>query len=95
MKALVRGIDGVFVGGCHPGECHYMKGNYYARRRMVMIKKLAEKIGIEPERIRLEWVSASEGQKFAQTVEDFTRTIQKLGPNPLRKERYQLWQRAE
>lgn len=81
LKALFRGIDGVLIGGCHPGECHYMEGNYYARRRVTMLKKLLNIIGIDPGRVRLEWISASEGPKFADTVKDFTETIRDLGPN--------------
>ncbi len=84
LKALTSGIDGVLVLGCHPGECHYMKGNYYTRRRVTAVKRLIEKIGLEPERVRLEWVSASEGKRFADTVDEFTKTIKGLGPNPLR-----------
>jgi len=84
IKPLLRGIDGVLIGGCHPGECHYLEGNYYTRRRIVMLKKLLEVIGIDHNRVRLEWVSASEGPKFADTVRDFTETIRKLGPNPLK-----------
>jgi len=86
MKALLNGIDGVLIAGCHPGECHYVIGNYYARRRAVMLHKLLEVIGLEPERLRLEWVSASEGKIFAEMVKDFTRTIKFLGPNPLKPE---------
>ena len=85
LKALTGGLDGVLVGGCHPGECHYMKGNYYARRRMLLAKQLIEHVGIEPERLHLEWISASEGPKFAETIQNFTEEIKKLGPNPLRK----------
>ena len=85
LKALTGGLDGVLVGGCHPGECHYMKGNYYARRRMLLAKQLLEHVGIEPERLHLEWISASEGPKFAETIQSFTEEIKKLGPNPLRK----------
>ena len=85
IKALLSGIDGVLVSGCHPGDCHYMKGNYYARRRMTALRRLLQVVGLEPERVRLEWVSASEGVKFAQVVKEFTETIRKLGPNPLGK----------
>jgi F420-non-reducing hydrogenase iron-sulfur subunit len=86
MKAFLSGVDGVFIGGCHPGECHYVKGNYYARRRAVMLRELLEVIGLEPERLKLEWVSASEGTIFAEVVKDFTQTIRSLGPNPLKSE---------
>lgn len=85
MKAILAGIDGVLIGGCHPGDCHYIDGNYYTRRKAAMLKKLLEILGIEPERVRLEWVSASEGTRFAETVKDFTETIRTLGPNPLKK----------
>jgi len=84
LKALASGIDGVFVGGCHPGECHYMKGNYYTRRRVTAVKHLLKTVGLEPERVRLEWVSASEGARFADAIDEFTKTINGLGPNPLR-----------
>jgi len=88
LKSLVAGIDGVLVAGCHPGECHYLKGNLFTRRRMIMLKRILKNIGIEPERLRLEWVSASEGAKFAETVKEFTQTIKQLGPNPLRKKKW-------
>ncbi len=83
IRALTRGVDGVLIGGCHPGECHYGKGNLYTRRRVLMTKRLLECLGIEPERLRLEWVAASEGPKFAQVVKDFTEETKSLGPNPL------------
>ncbi len=84
FKALLGGVDGVLISGCHPGDCHYMKGNYYTRRRITAVRKLLDTVGIEPDRVRLEWVSASEGIRFADTVRDFTETIKKLGPNPLK-----------
>jgi len=83
VRPLTRGVDGVLIAGCHPGECHYGKGNLYTRRRVLMAKKLLESLGIEPERLRLEWVAASEGPKFAQVVNDFTEATTNLGPNPL------------
>lgn len=84
LKALLGGVDGVLISGCHPGDCHYMKGNYYTRRRITAVKRLLDTVGIEPDRVRLEWVSASEGIRFADTVREFTETIKKLGPNPLK-----------
>ena len=84
LKALLSGIDGVLVGGCHPGDCHYIKGNYYTRRRMTALRRLLKIVGLEPDRVRLEWVSASEGIRFAQVVREFTETIKGLGPNPLK-----------
>jgi F420-non-reducing hydrogenase iron-sulfur subunit len=86
LKALQVGADGVLVAGCHPGDCHYISGNYKARRRMPLLKKVLAQLGIEGERVRLEWVSASEGARFAELVSDFTQTIKKLGPGPFGKQ---------
>ena len=83
IKTLLMGVDGVLIAGCHPGDCHYKTGNLYTRRRYMMLKTLLETIGIEPERLRLEWVSASEGGKYAAVVNDFTKTIYNLGPNTI------------
>lgn len=83
LKALFCGADGVFVGGCHPGDCHYVRGNYYAERRMKVLHRLLDWLGVERERVRLEWVSASEGAKFAATVTDFTNRLRELGPSSL------------
>jgi F420-non-reducing hydrogenase iron-sulfur subunit len=80
LKAFSKGVDGVLIGGCHPGDCHYMEGNYKAQRRIHMLRKMLSDFGIEPERLRLEWVSASEGARFAEVVADFTKTIKELGP---------------
>jgi len=80
MKAFERGFDGVLVAGCHPGDCHYSKGNYYTRRRMMLFKRLLEFMGIEPERFRFDWVSAAEGNKFAEVVEELTEAVKKVGP---------------
>ena len=82
LKAFQSGADGVLVGGCHPGDCHYLEGNLKAQSRADAIFLLLEDLGIEPERYRLEWVSASEGQKFAETMKEFTDTIISLGPSP-------------
>ncbi|MHA1594941.1 MAG: hydrogenase iron-sulfur subunit [Candidatus Baldrarchaeia archaeon] len=80
LKAFENGADGVLICGCHPGDCHYVEGNLIAERRIKKLKKLLKAIGIEPERLRLEWVSASEGLKFSQVVKEFTEQIIKLGP---------------
>jgi len=84
IEAFRSGADGVLVAGCHPGDCHYLAGNYKAQRRVVMLKRLLEQFGLEPERLRLEWVSASEGDRFATVIKDMTEGIKKLGPSPLR-----------
>ena len=81
LKALAEGADGVLICGCHPGDCHYSEGNYKTLRRQVLLKRLVEGYGIEPDRVRLEWVSASEGQRFAEVVADMTERIRKLGPS--------------
>ena len=80
LQALRQGADGVLISGCHPGECHYLKGNFLARRRFLLIKNLLEYIGINPSRIRMSWVSASEGKKFADVITEVTEDIKKLGP---------------
>jgi F420-non-reducing hydrogenase iron-sulfur subunit len=85
LKAFIAGADGVLVCGCHPGDCHYQKGNLNARRRMTGLLPFLDAIGIGRERLRLEWVSASEGPKMAETVKSFTQTIKDLGPSPISK----------
>ena len=83
LKALERGADGVLICGCHPGDCHYQKGNLSARRRVTGQKPFLEAVGIGGDRLRLEWISASEAPKVAETVKAFTETIKGLGPSPL------------
>ena len=85
LRALLEGADGVFVGGCHPGDCHYIDGNYKARRRMVLLQNILGTLGLEKERVWIRWISASEGQKFADTMKEMTEAIKKLGPNPISK----------
>jgi F420-non-reducing hydrogenase iron-sulfur subunit len=87
FKAFTAGADGVLVCGCHPGDCHYQKGNLNARRRVTGLKPFLEAIGIDSDRLRLEWISASEGGKVADTVESFTQTIKSLGPSPVNRRR--------
>lgn len=85
LEALKDGADGVLVAGCHlPSDCHYISGNFKALRRIKLLKSVLEQFGIEPERVRLEWISASEGDKFAAVVKDMVEQIKKLGPNPLK-----------
>ncbi len=82
IKAFLHGADGVYIGGCWPGECHYItEGNYDALSMVHLCKKLLEHIGVNPERLRLEWVSASEGIRFAEVMNDFTKKIKALGPS--------------
>ncbi|GAW91112.1 hydrogenase iron-sulfur subunit [Calderihabitans maritimus] len=80
LKAFQEGADGVLVSGCHPGDCHYVDGNIKAMRRAPLITELLKQMGIEEERYKLVWVSASEGDKFARIVEEMVATLKKLGP---------------
>ena len=85
LKALAEGADGVLIAGCHPGDCHYTKGNYKTIRRIKLLHRLLEQYGIEKERVRLEFISASEGEKYARVVTDMVNQIRNLGPNPYMK----------
>ncbi len=80
LKALKEGADGVLICGCHPGDCHYQEGNYKALRRFHMLKEMLGQFGLEGDRVRLEWVSASEGDRFAKLADSFTEEIRRLGP---------------
>jgi len=81
LKGYLNGADGILLTGCHPGDCHYQSGNYYTRRRFAALKKIFENLGLEKDRLSLAWISASEGQKYAQTTTDFTQKIKELGKN--------------
>lgn len=81
LKALQNGADGVLVSGCHPGDCHYLTGNYVARRRFAVLNDLLEMAGIEPGRVSFSWVSAAEGERFAAVVREVTDKVRSLGPN--------------
>ncbi|MEE8402480.1 MAG: hydrogenase iron-sulfur subunit [Candidatus Hydrothermarchaeaceae archaeon] len=83
LKAFEKGIDGVIVCGCHPGDCHHREGNIEAEKKVKMTSKLLDAVGVDARRFRLEWVSASEGTKFANLIKEFTETLKELGPNPL------------
>lgn len=80
VKSFQMGADGVLVAGCHPGDCHYTEGNYYARRRFALLRPFLEYLGIEAARFRVEWVSASEGKRWSKVVTSFTEELTKLGP---------------
>ena len=94
-QLLRTGADGVLISGCHPGECHYMKGNFLARRRFLIMRNLLEFTGIDPQRIRMSWVSASEGKKFADVITEVTEEIKKLGPLESFKENVNGHQKTE
>ncbi len=83
LKALIEGADGVLIGGCHPGDCHYQTGNYKARRRVVILKKILNQFGYDEERIWLRWISASEGKLFADTITEIVKELKEKGPNPV------------
>ena len=80
LKALASGADGVLIAGCHPGDCHYTNGNVKTIRRFKLLQRMLNQFGVEKERVRLEWVSASEGERYARIVESMTKEIRSLGP---------------
>lgn len=80
VNALQQGADGVLVSGCHPGDCHYLEGNLYARRRLNLMRELLEFIGVEPQRFNMSWVSASEGMKWKDVVESVVENVREIGP---------------
>ena len=86
VTVLRHGADGVLIGGCHPGDCHYQTGNYKTRRRYVAMREILKSAGLEDKRIWLRWVSASEGQRFAETVTEMVAALKELGPSPMRVE---------
>ena len=86
LRALLGGADGVIVGGCPPGDCHYVSGNYKARRRMAILKTVLSTLGLEDNRVWIKWISAAEGAKFARTMNEVTESARKLGPNPMGKD---------
>ena len=80
LDAFVKGADGVLIGGCHPGDCHYMEGNYKTLRRMRLLKRMMKDMGIAEQRFRLEWISASEGDRVKNVINEMTEQIRALGP---------------
>ena len=92
MDAFAKGADGVLIGGCHPGDCHYVEGNYKMLRRFQLLKRMLGDLGIEPERLRLEWISAAEGDKVKSVVNDMVEKVRALGPLDLPGQ-FQAWDR--
>jgi len=86
LKAFLDGADGVLVAGCHPGDCHYQTGNYYTRRRFALAQRVFAELGLETDRFRLSWISASEGGKYQEVVTGFSKQIAAAGSNPLKRE---------
>ena len=80
LKALMGGADGVLIGGCHPGDCHYQSGNFRARRRIAILRNILRRLGLPEDRVWLRWISASEGKLFAETVTEMTEAMRRLGP---------------
>ena len=83
IKALLEGADGVLIGGCHPGDCHYQSGNLKARRRMAILRSILEQLGLDADRVWLRWISASEGKLFADTIGEMVQALKEKGPNPM------------
>jgi len=83
LRAMLSGADAVMIGGCHPGDCHYVSGNYKARRKIAMLKSVFKSLGLEEDRIFLRWISASEGPEFAKFMREMTEDVRKLGPSKL------------
>ncbi|MBD3348394.1 MAG: hydrogenase iron-sulfur subunit [Candidatus Eisenbacteria bacterium] len=86
LQSFLAGADGIMIAGCHPGECHYMEGNYKTMRRVAFLRRILDGFGIDPERLALEWVSASEGARFQEVINEFVERIEKLGPSPVKRE---------
>jgi len=86
VKALMEGADGVLVGGCRPGDCHYVSGNFKERRRVTLLNDILESLGLDTDRVWLRWIGADEGRKFAETITEMTGMLKELGPNPLSSE---------
>ncbi len=84
LEALKDGADGVLVTGCHPGDCHYVKGNFRAEKRFHFLKTALKQLGVEEDRVRLAWISAGEGEKFSLLIRDMTEKVRELGPNPFK-----------
>ncbi len=85
LRALLEGADGILIGACHPGDCHYVNGHLKARRRIALVKNSIKALSLEPERVRFEFIGTSEGAKFARIVTEFTNEIRALGPNPFKR----------
>ena len=84
IKALLEGADAVLISGCHPGDCHYINGNFKARRRVKLLKEILPRFGLDERRLKLTWIGASEGVDFAATIREMVAEIKQLGPNEVR-----------
>ncbi len=88
LTTFFSGADGILIAGCHPGDCHYDKGNYYARRRYGLLKSVLGALEMDSERLQLSWISASEGKRYADVVNEFSNKIKEMGPNPINRNAY-------
>ena len=95
LRALSKGADGVIILGCHPADCHYIGGNYRARRRIALLRLVLEQYGFDPRRLHLQWVSASEGEKFQRVMTDFVEEIRALGPTPVASDKLTAMERND
>ena len=86
IKALLQGADAVLISGCHPGDCHYINGNYKARRRVKLLKEILPRFGFDERRLKLTWIGASEGNEFADIIKKMVAEVKKLGPNPVKEQ---------
>ena len=84
MEAFAKGADGVLIGGCHPGDCHYSEGNYKCLRRFNLLQRYIKQMGIDEKRLRLEWISAAEGKKLQEVVNEMTQTLKEIGPSKIK-----------
>lgn len=86
IKALLQGADAVLISGCHPGDCHYINGNYKARRRVKLLKEILPRFGFDERRLKLTWIGASEGNEFAEIIKEMVAEVKTLGPNPVKEQ---------
>jgi F420-non-reducing hydrogenase iron-sulfur subunit len=86
IKALLQGADAVLISGCHPGDCHYINGNYKARRRVKLLKEILPRFGFDERRLKLSWIGASEGNEFAEIIKEMVGEVKTLGPNPVKEQ---------
>ncbi|MHA1271487.1 MAG: hydrogenase iron-sulfur subunit [Candidatus Helarchaeota archaeon] len=91
LEAIANGADGVLICGCHPGDCHYVEGNYKTERKIPIIKKLISQFGINPKRVKLQWISASEGVELTELIKEYVEEIRELGPNPMKFKKKDDW----
>ncbi|MHA1309923.1 MAG: hydrogenase iron-sulfur subunit [Candidatus Helarchaeota archaeon] len=95
LKALANGADGILICGCFPGDCHYVEGNYKTERKIPIVQKLISQFGINPNRVKLQWISASDSVELTELVKEYVEEIRELGPNPMKKEKREKWEKEK